>query len=202
MSKIFLTSDCHFFHQNIISYCNRPFDTIEEMNEALIKNWNSVVTYEDTVYVLGDFFMGRTEWIDSVLCRLNGKIILIRGNHDSGPRIEHFKSKGIEVKDIDYIRYKGRFFILNHFPNESKDFMKMICKDNSEVVWLYGHVHDNAPKGYVNGTYHVGADTNNYTPISLDQIWKECWPDELMKSKEIKDYKTKYEKENVNGWLD
>lgn len=61
-----------------------------------------------------------------------------------------------------------------HFPIASKEFMDMVRNDNSEVVNLYGHLHHNAPKGYVDGTYHVGLDTNNLKPISINKIWEEC----------------------------
>ena len=193
---IFLTSDCHFNHTNILKYeaTTRPFSSIEEMNETIINNWNSVVTENDTVYVCGDMFMGMLDKIEEILNRLNGKIILVRGNHDTPLRLELFKSKGIEVKDIDYINYKGRFFILCHFPIASKEFIDMVIKNNSEVVVCYGHIHSNAPKGYVNGTYHVGMDTNNLTPVSLEQIWKECWPEEIM-TPEVSEYKKEHENE-------
>lgn len=166
------------------------------MNEVLVKNWNSAVRPEDTVYVLGDFFMGPLDAIPAILNQLNGKIILIRGNHDTKARIDYYKSQGIEVKDIDYISYKGRFFILCHFPIASEEFMQMVRRDNSEVVNLYGHIHSNATKGYVDGTYHIGADTNDLTPISLEQVWSECWPEEMM-TPEIEAYKNGgYQNEN------
>jgi len=186
MGKIYLTSDCHFNHINILKYEpeTRPFETIEEMNETIINNWNSVVSNKDTIYVLGDFFMGMLDGIDEILPRLNGHIILIRGNHDTKNRISKFKEYGIEVKDIDYITYKGRFFILNHFPIENEAFYKMIREDNSEVVLLYGHIHGKAPAGYVNGSFHVGLDTNNLTPISLEDIWQQSWDYEYIQYKD------------------
>lgn len=196
---IFITSDLHFSHQNILVYepsSRGLFKTVEEMNEALIYNWNSVVRPEDQVYVCGDFFMGPIDKIEPILHRLNGKITLIRGNHDTKSRVELYEKNGIEVKDIHYISYKGRFFILCHFPIDSPEFIDMVRRDNSEVVILYGHIHHNAPKGYVDGTYHIGIDTNNLTPISLEQIWKECWPEEIM-TPAIKEYKEKHSKEEI-----
>lgn len=195
MSKIYLTSDVHFNHLNILTYeaKTRPFANVDEMNEKIIENWNNTVTAEDTVYVLGDLGMGTLDKLPALVKRLNGKIILIRGNHDTPKRIALYQSLGIEVKDIDYLAYKGRFFIMCHFPNDSEEFIRMITHDNSEVVWLYGHVHSNAPKGYHNGTYHVGMDTNDLTPISLEQVWSECWPEEIM-TPAIKEYKAAAEK--------
>lgn len=193
---IYFTSDCHFNHKNILAYEPefRPFATIEEMNEVIIANWNSVVTAEDEVWVLGDFFMGQLTAIEPILDRLNGKIHLVRGNHDQKNRMKIYEARGIDIHDIAYVPYKGRYFVLCHFPNESEEFVRMVIEDNSEVVWLYGHVHGKAPKGYVNGTYHVGADTNNLTPISIQQIWEECWPQEIM-TPEVTAYKEAHSQE-------
>lgn len=194
MGKIFVCSDCHFNHVNILKYESETrgmFANPAEMNEKIISNWNSVVSPEDKVYVLGDFFMGKLDEIPAILERLNGEIALIRGNHDTNNRLNLYRSLGIEVKDIEYLEYKGRFFIMCHFPITNSEFIKLITHDNSEVVFLYGHIHSNAPKGYVDGTYHVGMDTNNLTPISIYDIWKECWP-ENMNDQNIA-YKAKYE---------
>lgn len=196
---IYLTSDLHFNHVNILKYepVNRPFETLEEMNEVLIKNWNERVTDEDTVYVLGDLAMGTVEASRACIERLKGKIILIRGNHDSPKRIKMYEELGIEVHDIFYLPYKGRYFILCHFPIASEEFIKMVIQDNSEVVNLYGHVHGNAPKGYVNGTFHVGVDTNNLAPISIQEVWEQCWPAEQMTQPAVKEYHDAH-KDDVN----
>jgi len=83
MSNIFFTADHHFNHKNIIRFCNRPFKTLKEMDEALIDNWNSVVEPEDIVYHLGDFSFSDPQ---RYLQRLNGRIHLIFGNHDRSAR--------------------------------------------------------------------------------------------------------------------
>lgn len=173
---IYVTSDLHFRHANILKYESesRPFNSIEEMDEAIIANWNKKVGKNDIVYVLGDLSMGIVDNAIPLIQRLNGKIVLIRGNHDTARRIEEYKNIGIEIHDIFYLPYKGTFFVMCHFPIGSEEFMKMIRKDNSEVVYLYGHVHHNAPKGYVNGTFHVGLDTNDLTPLSIEEIWEQC----------------------------
>lgn len=166
------------------------------MNEALIANWNKTVKPTDTVYVLGDFIMGVAEKTQDILDRLNGNIKLIRGNHDSRTKLKIYEERGIEIKELDYLEYKGRFFIMCHFPNENKEFIEMIRRDNSECIWLYGHLHGNAPKGYVNGTYHVGVDTNDLTPVSIEQIWQESWPDEMM-TPAVVEYKTAHENDSI-----
>lgn len=192
---IYLTSDLHFNHQRIIEYEpeTRKFNSVDEMNETLIENWNSVVKTEDTVYVLGDFVMGAANTVKEIVSRLNGTIKLVRGNHDTPSKLKIYQELGIDVKDIEYISYKGRFFILCHFPIASPEFIEMVRQDNSEVVNLYGHLHSNAPKGYVDGTYHIGLDTNNLAPISIEQIWQECWPEEMM-TPEVVAYKNEHEK--------
>lgn len=174
MAKMFVTSDLHFNHGNVIGFCKRPYDTVEQMNEDLIEKWNNVVTAEDTVYVLGDFFMGMLTEVEGILKRLNGKIILIRGNHDTKNRLELLERNGVIIKDIDYVSYKGLFFIMCHFPVYNPDFVKMIRDSNTEGILLYGHIHEKASTGYTGeGTYHVGVDTNNYTPINIEDLWQE-----------------------------
>ncbi len=170
---IYVTSDLHFSHENIIKFepISRPFVTVEDMNRKLIENWNSVVTNDDTVYVIGDFFMGKLDTIKGIYEQLNGNVIVVRGNHDTKNRIAIYEELGIPVKDIEYLTYKGRFFILCHFPITDERFSQMVTEQNSEVITLYGHVHSNAPAGLVNNTFHVGVDTNNLTPVSLDYIW-------------------------------
>ena len=190
---IYFTSDSHFNHRNIIQYCNRPFASVEEMNKTLIENWNSVVSEEDTVYVLGDFILGNADTVPLILDKLNGTIILVRGNHDTHAKLAIYKQLGIEVKDIAYVPYKGRYFICCHFPIANEEFIRMVVENNSEVVNLYGHVHDAAKPGYVDGTYHIGVDTNNFTPISIEKIWQDCWPDEIM-TPEIQQYKDEHDK--------
>ena len=187
---IYFTSDLHFNHPRILEYekITRPFSSLTEMNETLITNWNNVVKPEDTVYVLGDFVLGDPKLIPEFLNRLNGTIKLIRGNHDTPAKLKVYQELGIEIKDIEYLTYKGRFFILCHFPIASEEFMQMVVNDNSEVINVYGHVHSNARKGFYQGTYHIGVDTNNLTPINIEQVWSESWPEEMM-TPEIQAYK-------------
>ena len=81
-SKVFFTSDTHFYHGNIIRFCNRPFKDVETMNETIISNWNNTVGQDDIVFHLGDFCLGGSAEWTRILNRLNGRIYLIMGNHD------------------------------------------------------------------------------------------------------------------------
>ena len=78
---LWFTSDTHFYHNVIIEYCKRPFETIEEHNQKLIDNWNAVVGLDDTVFHLGDFCLGGAPKWREIREQLNGHIILIVGNH-------------------------------------------------------------------------------------------------------------------------
>jgi len=81
--RIWFTSDTHFGHANVLTYCRRPFADLAAMHEGLIANWNAVVAPGDTVYHLGDFALGaRAAVIPAVLPRLHGSLVLVAGNHD------------------------------------------------------------------------------------------------------------------------
>lgn len=184
----FVTSDQHFNHTNALRLMadTRPFESVQEMNETLIDNWNAVVGEDDITFVLGDFFMGRAEDVREMLNRLNGRIILIVGNHDTDAKLRIYRDMPEKIIDIDdgYIfeDYNGISFCMNHYPVEgdsvkhreleSKGWHNCVSyfNEHPESIYLYGHVHGNAPCGPLNGTYHVGVDTNNLTPISLDEI--------------------------------
>lgn len=180
VGKIWLTSDHHFHHSNIIKYCNRPFESVEEMNEALVANWNSVVKPDDHVYHLGDFCFGNVEKWNWCLepGRLNGHIHLILGNHDpdrvfrDGTLIERFDS--IDFQKILII--EGWTVILNHFP-----FASFSNNYDHKVMALSGHTHvgqlsssvesyDKLNAMYKPNQYDVGVDNNNFTPVSWAEV--------------------------------
>ncbi len=149
MSKIYLTGCTHFDHSNVIKFASRPFSNVDEMNKALLDNWNSTVNPEDTVYHLGDFF-----WKPSVAdeYRLNGNIIKLQGNHDRnnwGNDYVQFKYKGVGVN-------------LFHYPIEEWD------------GWYKGsthfHCHTHGHE-FVTGVRrgNVGVDSCNYKPIWIEE---------------------------------
>lgn len=164
--KTFIISDTHFYHYNLIAYCNRPFSTVEEMNKRLINNWNSVVTKEDTVYFLGDFALGSIEMMHKVLEQLNGNIIFILGNHDRAARV--YKEAGVEEVYKSLTIPKEKFgtrldIVLTHRPM------------NCEFYNIHGHIH-NSPLDTMfdaNTHYNVSADVLNFQPIDIETIFTE-----------------------------
>jgi len=108
--KIWITSDSHFNHENIIKYCKRPFHSLEQMNETLIEKWNKNVAKEDLVIHLGDFAFGSAEKMEEIRRKLNGIIIVLAGNHESFKKME---SLGFIVVRGD-LQIKN--FILTHKP--------------------------------------------------------------------------------------
>ena len=153
------------------------------MNETLINNWNSVVDENDDVWVCGDFFMGPITNIEPILSRLKGKIHLVRGNHDQKNRIKIYEAHGIDIHDIAYIQYKKKLFLCTHYP--------MIVENgdcDKHIFNLHGHTHQHSLFSEYPRCIHVGVDSNNLTPISIEQIWNECWPQEIM-TKEVQEYK-------------
>ena len=123
-SKIFFTSDLHANHTNIIASCHRPYKDAEEMNEALINNWNSVVDDESVVFCLGDFaWGGYAKWKD-FRDKLNGHIVLIIGNHDRRNLTSTAEKELFDfVTQQMYLRIDGRPVYLNHYPFLETAFM-------------------------------------------------------------------------------
>ena len=165
-TKIFFTSDQHFGHTNILKYCDRPFLSIEEMNETIIKNWNSIVNKEDTTYVVGDITMkyGKTR-MKEIFDQLNGTKILITGNHDNKGNIpsECF----LHVLKRLHITGEGYDFILIHDPAEAS------ANHMNDQKYLCGHLHSSPDRKMYYNWYDVGVDANNFTPISLENILKQ-----------------------------
>lgn len=114
---LFFTSDLHFSHEKIIQHTHRPFKNAEEMNAALIENWNRIVTPDDEVYILGDFTMKGAAAASQILCSLKGKKHLIKGNHDRFTDSPHFDpSLFASIQFYKEILYCNTLFILFHYP--------------------------------------------------------------------------------------
>ena len=170
MSKIWLTSDLHFNHDKDFIWKARGFDSVDEMNKAIISRFNSVVKPEDTVYILGDVMMG-SENDDGLklLSALNGNKIIILGNHDTDRRIKAYESLNIPVYFAYRLKYKGYSFYLSHFPTLTSNVDDKGLKRCT--INLFGHTHqtNNFFENF-DIMYHVGVDSHNCYPIELDTI--------------------------------
>jgi calcineurin-like phosphoesterase family protein len=181
MGKNFYISDLHFGHKNCIAFDDRPFNSIEEMDEVLIKNWNSVVSNDDTVYILGDMFWYKPDKAIEILEQLNGRKRLIKGNHDRC-HDNQFRKYFDKISDYEEINDNGRNVVLCHYP--------IPCFKNHFYLWyhLYGHTHTSFESNMMENIkkqmkdlyakpcemYNVGCMLPwiNYTPKTLDEIVK------------------------------
>lgn len=144
------TSDTHFSHKNILQHENRPFGSIEQMDEALIDNWNRHINKDDTVYHLGDFVFGGISKWENIIPRLKGKIHLVVGNHDNDKvlkKIPHYfeSIENIIVKKID----KQHLFLF-HYPIE--------VGLTPNAYSIHGHIHSR-PSNMIN-QLNVGVDSD------------------------------------------
>jgi calcineurin-like phosphoesterase family protein len=179
---IWLSSDPHYGHLNIISYCHRPFSCVEEMGEVLVANHNAVVAKTDIVYCIGDFAL-QEHYVKQYLQRLNGTHILVAGNHDiCHPANKRRKKKtdSIEAATQRYIDYGFQSvhlsleldgFLLHHLPYSDagdKRFEQYRPKRVGDQKLLCGHVHERFL--YRDGMLNVGVDQHGFTPISMDSV--------------------------------
>jgi calcineurin-like phosphoesterase family protein len=158
--KIFFISDHHFYHRNIIIYCNRPFDGIDIMNKFMIERWNRVVSSNDLVIFGGDFALSSKEGQQEIFNQLNGTKIIVKGNHD--PSTKRLK----EIGFIDVLQvYEDKDVILKHNP---KNFSS---RELASWKWkLYGHLHDNCfehPRAI-----NICVEQLDYYPKTLDELVK------------------------------
>lgn len=168
--NIYVTSDLHFYHDNILTFENRPFKDVEHMNQEMIKIWNKTVSDDDLVYILGDFSFGNGYQTNEILKSLNGRKILIVGNHDYFLDDKKFdRSLFEDIQDCLKTQIYGRNFFMCHYPLSS-------C--TRKMISLYGHVHSNEIGGLHSTdkielrSYNVGVDVNNFKPINIKKIIK------------------------------
>lgn len=166
MPNILFTADTHFGHKNIISHCNRPFKDIDEHDEVLVRNWNAKVSKGDTVYHLGDFALCSTKRARDILASLNGKVTLIRGNHDKavkGSYVQEFE----KVCDYLEITVEEQKICLMHFPIESWN------KAHYGSWHLHGHSHGSLQASPDRKRLDVGVDCWGYIPVCFEEIREE-----------------------------
>ena len=155
----FFIADSHFGDESIRKYENRPFATAAEMDEAMVDRWNSTVSEEDEVYVLGDF--GADGHEGEILARLNGVKYLVKGNHDTASN-DHYRRQGF-TEVYDHPILLDSFWLLSHDP-------LYVCT-NMPYANLFGHVHANPIfKTYSAQHYCVSVERTDYAPISFSKI--------------------------------
>lgn len=160
--NVWLVADTHFFHKNIIDYCDRPWDDVYAMNNSLIKNWNGVVKKGDVVYVLGDFALGTKDMIISAGRSLNGDKRLILGNHDRASMQTYYDAGFTRVYDHPIII--DDFFILSHRPIE-------FLPQDGVFANIYGHVHnDQRFQTCTPRSYCVSVERTSYLPVSFEYV--------------------------------
>ena len=186
--EVFFTADLHFGHARIVELANRPFASVEEMDEALIANWNAVVRRpDDLVWVLGDYALGDRRKALGYLDRLNGRKMLVAGNHDKcflgssdgWKHIGEYQSAGFEIV-VPWARIKlpGRKVLLSHFPYDGDSAGEdrhpgARLRDEGEPL-VHGHVHEmftlrrSAATGAVQ--LNVGVDRWHYRPVPATEV--------------------------------
>jgi len=152
----FFTGDQHFFHRNIVQYCGRPFGSVEEMNEAIIKRHNEVVKDTDRVIHLGDFTLVKNSTeIFHIIKRLKGDHTFLEGSHDVW--LKDKKYNQIWQKKIG-----DNYVVCCHYA------MRVWPRSHYNSWQLYGHSHGRLEP--VGKQWDVGVDNNNFYPVSYDQL--------------------------------
>jgi len=158
MRNAYFTADTHFNHANIIHFCQRPFASVAEMNEALIAKWNTRVRKNDLVYHLGDFTWG--DW-DPILERLNGDIILIRGGHDKKSE-KKFGGRFLQIVDLMDIVIQDYTLVFCHYC------LRVWNKSHFDSWHLFGHSHGRLPA--LGKSLDVGVDGHDFMPWSWEEV--------------------------------
>lgn len=193
----FFIADTHFGHRSMINFCDRPFETVEEMDQAMIDLWNARVKDEDDVYILGDMIY-RHKDPESILKKLKGKKYLILGNHDWTWRHTIPAEKYFEK--IDYymeVQVNNDWCVLSHYPMLS-------YRSDSKHFMIHGHIHNDCSADFwpllVSRPLilNAGVDINGFQPVMLPELiannkaFKEMHP--LRETK-----KTSYEDDQNEG---
>ena len=166
---LFFSSDLHYNHARIIQYTNRPFNSVTEMNEELIRRWNEKVPKNATVIFCGDFVFGNSNTFYEVYNKLNGQIIFVYGNHDKPI------PKEIRKYDVVEFSYNKNYFFCSHYAH------KVWNLSHHGSIHLYGHSHGSLEDDKNSLSMDVGIDCHkNLEPFSVEEVL------EFMKTKEWK----------------
>ena len=188
---IFVSSDLHLNHDREFVYRPRGFNSIYEMNEAIISRWNEKIQKEDDVYMLGDLALGggsedNIEEVAAMVRQLNGTIYWIRGNHDSDARVEKLCQRCENLICVGWsymLHYKKYHFFMTHFPCLTGNLEKESL--HQMTLNIYGHTHQKTnfyeDRPYM---YHCGVDSHDCYPVALDDIIEEM-KEKVMECKEL-----------------
>lgn len=188
----YFISDLHLGHENIIKLCNRPFSSVEEMDEALISAWNKKVKKKaDTVYIVGDLVWEKAEPLKYIQ-RLNGKKVLVVGNHDNKWLVKNDYAKFFD-KITPYLEIKSNNVdvTLCHYPMlEWKNSRKIGSKKLGYLV--HGHIHNRYCDDYktlfmMPHALNAGADVNGFEPVSFEELIKNNETHKLSKLSSLVD---------------
>ena len=164
MAKIWLISDTHFGHTNVIKYCNRPFESSDEMDKTIIENWNNTIKKYDKVFLLGDVSFHTKERTKEIIQSLNGYKVLIKGNHDKRSNDFWLDCGFKEVGKYPIIlNVNDRDLILSHQPIS-------VSVDKGDFFNYHGHVHNminDYEVVYPNRYKCVSVENISYKPFRL-----------------------------------
>lgn len=170
---IYITSDLHFGHQKEFLWKPRGFHSLEEMEKQIVLNWNGLINEDDDVYVLGDLMLNDDSHGLSLIEKLNGKLYIVIGNHDTDRRIELYRAlpNVVEISYAYRVRYKKFNFFLTHYPTLTSNYDDGETLHN-KLINLCGHTHTqdrfcDFNKGLI---YHCELDCQNNRPVSIEQI--------------------------------
>ncbi|MDR2339806.1 MAG: metallophosphoesterase [Deltaproteobacteria bacterium] len=183
----YFTADTHFGHNEIIKLCDRPFESAEEMDESMVKNWNERVQESDTVVIVGDFIHKSTHSPEYYLERLKGRKRLVIGNHDHKwmPRCDlskYFDNVG-NYEEIEDSTIKNRI-IISHYPMMSWN------RQNKGSYMVHGHIHNTTDAPFfpllcsLERLLNAGVEINDYMPVSFEEL--------IRNNREFKE---------ANGWV-
>ena len=163
MAKVWFSADFHFGHSNIIRYCDRPFGSAAEMDEAILDRVNESVKADDELYFLGDFCIGGPKvaaaYRQKIRCK---KVYFVLGNHDRV--IKKIVDQFVWVKEIAEVNIRNQPIVLCHYAMR-------VWHHSGRGAWqLYGHSHGKLPAAEGSRSMDVGVDTNGFRPYSFDEI--------------------------------
>ena len=171
MTKTYFISDTHFGHENVIKFSDRPFENLAEMEKALTENWNSRVTPDDDIYIVGDFAWRAThDHLIKTIRSLNGRKHLIMGNHDFRYlQFEDFREEFVEIEKSLEIKLEGERIVLCHYPIAE-------WHQQHRGSWhIHGHLHNRKNDTFLflrnkEKALNAGVEINNFMPVTFEEL--------------------------------